>query len=251
MARNVYIVLGSNFDPCIETGMKFVEELHQQGDEVAVYSIDMIAKPEEQPVQRDGLSVTRISRKISREGLDQLVDEIVQSNPQIDSVIVMDGIDYKDIVFGDDLQSKIQERCPGIPKIPVIHFIGAKYVNAWSNMGKIEDCEKLKEFNLTTVLDNLIPKDEYGNIPPKEKMKLMKLQSQLIQGTPDNIYTKLQSFLRSTQGIKSLVGEENKQEAKLAILTELNRLYCGSMGLEQVQALTEKSSLRQGMDEGA
>ena len=149
MQKAIYVILGSNFDSNQEVNMRFIRELIHQDYQISIYSVDNYA-PKVPYESNEQISVTRIERHLTHENINQLVTEIALKENQIDLFIVLDGMDFKNIIFGNQIKNQMQQHFKELPDLPVIHFISPNYECPVFNNINISDFD-FSDFSLTSI----------------------------------------------------------------------------------------------------
>lgn len=138
----------------------------------------------------------------------------------------MDGIDFKKIVFGDDINLKIQARFPNIPDLPVIHFISPKYESPRFNNMEISNFDfthfHLSSSHVFTLLATLIN----NNVSLQQ---LKKIDEQIDKQSYK--YNQLHLFMNSP-GFRKIFTDPVK--ARKILMDSLTKYVCEQIGLDKI-----------------
>lgn len=222
MKKAIYVLLGSNFDSNQEVNMRFIRELIHHDYQISVYSVDNYA-PKVAYETYDKISITRIERHLTPININQLVSEIALKDNHIDLFIVLDGIDFKDIIFGNQVKNKMQHHFKYLPDLPVIHFISPNYECPIFNNKSISDFD-FTDFSLTSIFSN-----NENKIIVNDIQKLTQIENQISRYKDK--YVQIFMFMKSP-GFNLIFS--NPDEARQLIKNELTKHICDQIDLNTI-----------------
>lgn len=221
MQKAVYIVLGSNYDVNLEYKMKFIQELIANQYSIDIFSVDMKPIPVNPPDISD-VNLIRMSLKLKNETINQFINEIQSIETTIDLLIVLDSMDFKGPIFGNQIVDRILSAYPNIPSYTFFHFITPNFENPVFNGQSISNFN----FDNFSLMPDAIPElTEYVT----NQKKLEAIDKQIAKQS-DRWY-QLQNFMDSP-GFKMLFS--NPAKARNIILEAITKHICQQISLDNI-----------------
>lgn len=223
MAKAVYVILGSDYNPALEE-IKFVQDLIAQNYQVSIYSVDMKAPLESSSIVNN-VSLFRKQMNLNANSINALVEEILAAEGTIDLMIVMDGLDFKEVTLGNVIKDIFEKKTPTY----LIHFITPNYQCPIFNNKSITD-----QFDFSTL--TLTTEPIYSSIAPYVKNHVLFKNVKIkIEKSNSNHYEQLNSFMDSP-AFKAIFN--SPEVVKQLIYQGLTAYICSQINLEMVTAQT-------------